>query len=612
MDNTEKTIIEIESAVVRFVGDSGDGMQLTGTQFTDTSAIAGNDVVTFPDFPSEIRAPAGTTGGVSGFQVNFSSNPVTSHGDAPDALVAMNPAGVVTNIKDLKHGGLLVVNGDSFGPIDLRKAGCEESPIAEGGVIYETYQVVEVPMTSLVTTALADVDLKASEKKRCKNFFALGLMYWIYDRSLEFTETWLKKKFAKKPIIAEANILALRAGYNYGDTIELFHNRYSIKSSDMPSGTYRQITGNAALAYGLTTATFASGLKLVYGSYPITPASDILHELAKLKHYDVRTVQAEDEIASIGVALGASYAGALGVTATSGPGLCLKTEFIGLAAMVELPLVIIDVQRGGPSTGLPTKTEQSDLMLALYGHNGEVSIPVIAPKSPINCFDMAREAARIAVEYMTPVILLSDGFIANSSDLWRVPKIDSLSTIPVEHFSGDADDYEVFGRNEKGARKWVVPGTPDLQHVLTGLEHNTKGDISYDGENHRDMSILRAEKIKKIADSLPPLEIMGPGEGDVLITGWGGTYGSICAAVKELRKTHPGLAYTHLTHINPLHNDLGTLISRFKKVVVAELNLGQLHSVIRAEYAVDAELICKLEGKPFLVSELINRISEYL
>ena len=612
MSDNKTSILEIESAVVRFVGDSGDGMQLTGNQFTDTSAVSGNDVVTFPDFPAEIRAPAGTVGGVSGFQVNFSSNPVTSHGDAPDALVAMNPAALITNVKDLKHGGLLVVNSDSFGAIDLRKAGIEHNPFENDTVLHETYQVVEVGMTKLVQTALEEIDLKASEKKRCKNFFALGLMYWVYDRSLDFSKNWIKKKFAKKPILIEANTIALEAGYAYGETIELFNNRYTIKSNDMPSGTYRQVTGNSALAYGLTTATFSSDLKLVYGSYPITPASDILHELAKLKHYDVRTVQAEDEIASIGVALGASYAGSLGVTATSGPGLCLKTEFLGLAAMVELPLVLVNVQRGGPSTGLPTKTEQSDLMLAMYGHNGEISVPVIAPKSPVDCFYTAREAVRIAVEYMTPVIVLSDGFVANSSDLWRVPDIKSLDKVDVEFYEGDAEGYEVFARDEKGARKWVIPGTPDLQHTLTGLEHNTLGDISYDGENHQKMTLERAEKIKNIAKSLPSLEVMGPDSGDVLVIGWGGTYGSICAAVKELRKTHKTLSYTHLTHLNPLHNDLEALMSRFKKVVVVEINLGQLHKVIRSEFAIDAELICKIEGKPFLVSELVNSISEYL
>lgn len=604
---------ELESAVVRFCGDSGDGMQLTGNQFTDTSAISGNDVSTFPDFPAEIRAPAGTTGGVSGFQVNFSSRSVETPGDQPDALVAMNPAAYKMNIDDLKPGGILVVNSDAFGKIDLRKAGYESSPLVDNIALYEKYEVYEVPMTSLIDEALKDLDMKPAHRRRCKNFLALGLMYWTYDRDLDYTEKWIRNKFKGKDILIEANLKALQTGYNYGETAEIFNSRYQIKQTKMPKGVYRQVTGNTALAFGLITASQKSGLDLVYATYPITPASDILHELAKHKNFGAKTVQCEDEIASIGVALGASYAGSLGVTASSGPGICLKGEFLGLALTVELPLVIVNVQRGGPSTGLPTKTEQSDLMLSLYGRNGEGPIPVIAPSSPVDCFEAAYEASRIAIQYMTPVILLSDGYLANSSDLWRVPDAAAIPEIEVDFLEESEEQYLPYKRDpETYARRWVKPGTPDMQHLLTGLEKDEAGNISYDAKNHSVMSHNRKNKVEAIAKSYPKTQIYGKDSGKVLVIGWGGTFGNIHTAVTEIQKKNDDISYVHLRYINPLPLDLGDIISRFDKIVVPELNLGQLVKVIRDKYVVDAQSITKIEGKPFKVSELTEQLISFL
>ena len=612
MSDTINTL-EVDSAVVRFCGDSGDGMQLTGNQFTDTSAISGNDISTFPDFPAEIRAPAGTTGGVSGFQVNFSSKNVETPGDQPDALVAMNPAAYKMNIEDLKKGGLLIVNSDAFGKIDLRKANYESNPLEDNIALRENYEVHEVPMTSMVDEALKDFDMKPAVRRRCKNFFALGLMYWIYDRSLDYTEKWINTKFAGKQILIDANLKALHAGYNYGETAEIFNSRYQVKQTEMSPGIYRQVTGNVALAYGLVTAGQKAGLDVVYATYPITPASDILHELAKHKNFGVKTVQAEDEIASIGVALGASYAGSLGVTASSGPGICLKGEFLGLALITELPLVIVDVQRGGPSTGLPTKTEQSDLLLAMYGRNGEGPIPVVAASSPVDCFDAAIEASRIAIEYMTPVLLLSDGFVANSSDLWKVPNAEDIQDINCEFLTEMEGEYLPYERNpETGARKWVKPGTPELQHLLTGLEKDKTGSISYDAKNHSDMCHARQAKVDAIAKSYPATEIHGKDSGKLLVLGWGGTYGNIHTAVTNIQKETDEVSYVHLRHINPLPNDLGDIIKRFDKVVVAELNLGQLVTVIRGKYAIDAQSITKIEGKPFKVSDLTEQIKSFL
>jgi 2-oxoglutarate/2-oxoacid ferredoxin oxidoreductase subunit alpha len=605
--------INIENAVIRFCGDSGDGMQLTGNQFTDTSAIAGNDISTFPDFPAEIRAPAGTTSGVSGFQVNFSSNNVETPGDQPDALVAMNAAAFKINLEELKKGGLLIVNSDSFGKIDLRKAGYESNPLEDNVALHEEYEVYEVPMTSLVQEALKDLDLKASNKKRCKNFFALGLMYWVYDRPLKHSEEWVKNKFKGKDLLIEANTKALHAGYYYGETCEIFNSRFNIAKTEMKQGLYRQITGNTAVAYGLITGAQKANLDLLYATYPITPASDILHELATHKNYGVKTVQAEDEIASIGIALGASYAGSLGVTASSGPGICLKTEFMGLALITELPLVIVNVQRGGPSTGLPTKTEQSDLMLALYGRNGEGPMPVIAAKSPVDCFEAAYEAVRIALTYMTPVMLLTDGYIANSSDLWEIPNAEDIPDIDINFLTEQEGPYLPYKRDpETGARQWVKPGTPDLQHLLTGLEKDEAGNICYDGKNHQKMSDARQAKVDAVAKSYPKTEILGKESGKVLVIGWGGTYGNIHTAITEIHQEHDNVSYVHLRYINPLPLDLGDIISRFEQVVVPEINLGQLVKVIRDKYAVDAKGINKIEGKPFKVAEMVEQIKSFL
>lgn len=606
--------INIENAVVRFCGDSGDGMQLTGNQFTDTSAIAGNDISTFPDFPAEIRAPAGTTSGVSGFQVNFSSNNVETPGDQPDALVAMNAAAYRINIEDLKKGGLLIVNSDSFGKIDLRKAGYESNPLEDNVQLHEEYEVYEVAMTSLVKEALKDVDLRPKDKLRSKNFFALGLMYWVYDRPLSHSEEWVKNKFKGKDLLIEANIKALHAGYYYGETCEIFNSRFNINKTEMDSGLYRQITGNTALAYGLITGAQKANLDLLYATYPITPASDILHELATHKNYGVKTVQAEDEIASIGVALGASYAGALGVTASSGPGICLKTEFLGLALITELPLVIVDVQRGGPSTGLPTKTEQSDLLLALYGRNGEGPMPVIAASSPVDCFEAAYEAAKIALTYMTPVLLLSDGYIANSSDLWKIPDAANIPDIDVKFKTEKGEeDYKPYARDpETLAREWAIPGTPDLQHLLTGLEKDEAGNICYNAANHSKMCHLRQDKVDAVAKSYPKTKIYGKGSGKVLVIGWGGTFGNLHTAVTEIQKETDEISYVHLRYINPLPLDLGDIISQFDEIVIPELNLGQLIKVIRDKYAVDAKGINKIEGKPFKVAEMIEQLKSFL
>ena len=604
---------ELESAVVRFCGDSGDGMQLTGNQFTDTSAISGNDVSTFPDFPAEIRAPAGTTGGVSGFQVNFSSKAVETPGDQPDALVAMNPAAFKVNIEDLKKGGILILNSSAFGKIDLRKAGYESSPLEDNIALYETYEVYEVPMTGLVDEALKDFDMKPAHRRRCKNFLALGLMYWIYDRDLDYTEKWIRAKFKGKDLLIDANLKALHTGYNYGETAEIFNSRYNIKQTEMPKGLYRQVIGNTALAYGLIAAANKAKLDLVYATYPITPASDILHELAKHKNFGVKTVQAEDEIASIGIALGASYAGSLGVTASSGPGICLKGEFLGLALITELPLVIVDVQRGGPSTGLPTKTEQSDLLLAMYGRNGEGPIPVIAPSSPVDCFEAAYEACRIAIEYMTPVLLLSDGYVANSSDLWKLPDADAIPEIDANFLGETEEKYLPYKRDpETLARRWVKPGTPNMQHLLTGLEKDEAGNISYDAKNHSDQSHNRKNKVEAIAKSYPKTEVLGKGSGKVLVVGWGGTYGNIHTSVSEIHKETDEVSYVHLRYINPLPLDLGDIISKFDKVVVPEINLGQLVKIIRDKYVVDAHSITKIEGKPFKVMELAEQIKSFL
>ena len=601
---------EATNIVIRFCGDSGDGMQLTGTQFTDSSAIIGNDINTFPDFPAEIRAPAGTEAGVSGFQINFSSEIVNTPGDYLDALVAMNPASLKKNLPDLKNGGLLLVNSNSFSKINIEKAGYTSTPINDA--LKAKFSIHEIEMTTLVEKALKDIDLKSNLKRRCKNFFALGLTYWIYHRPLDYTINWIKNKFKGKENLIQANIKTLKAGYSYGITTELSHHRWTVASRKVKSGKYRQITGNTAISYGLITGAIKSNLNLVYATYPITPASDILHELSKHKNFNVKTIQAEDEIAAAGIALGASYAGSLGITASSGPGICLKAEFIGLAVAVELPLVICNIQRGGPSTGLPTKTEQSDLLLALYGRNGESPVPVIAPSSPGNCFDIALTAVKIAVEYMTPVLLLSDGYLANGSDLWKIPDTKKLTTITPQYAQNDRE-YKPYARDKKTlSRKWAIPGTKNLEHTLTGLEKSLDGTISYDPNNHEKMSKLREQKIQRIADSLPPITINGKNKGKILIIGWGGTYGAINSVVTQLQNEKYSISHIHLCYINPLPNDLKKIISNFDNIIVPELNLGQLIKLLKTRYKANFYNINKIQGQPFKVNELKNEILKIL
>lgn len=598
---------QVEAATIRFCGDSGDGMQLAGTQMSTTSALAGNDVATFPDYPAEIRAPRGTKAGVSGFQIHFASRKIFTPGDRVDALVAMNPAALATNLQDLVPGGLLVVNSEAFAKRDLELAGYAANPLADGSL--EGYQLISVDMTRLTRSAVEDLGVGTKEADRCRNFFAMGLAFWLYDRSLEPTQKFIAEKFGRRPAIAEANRRALRAGYDYGETTESFRVRYSVGPAPLPPGLYRNITGNQALAWGLMTASNLSGCDLLYASYPITPASDILHELARRKNFGVRTFQAEDEISAISAAIGGAYGGAMGVTGTSGPGLSLKTEALGLAVMTELPLLVIDVQRAGPSTGMPTKTEQADLNMALYGRHGECPLPVLAARSPADCFEVAIEAWRIAVRYMTPVLVLSDAYVANGSEPWRVPDVASLTRIEVRHPEADADgdQFLPYGRNEWLARPWAVPGTPGLMHRIGGLEkQESTGAVSYDPENHRHMIELRARKVAQIADDLPPQAIEGPDKGRLLVVGWGGTYGSLATAIREMwGRGESDVALAHLRHLNPLPADFGRILSRYDRVLVAELNCGQLRARIRAEYLIDAAGLNKTTGRPLTVAEVI-------
>ena len=598
---------QLEGATVRFCGDSGDGMQLAGAQLTNTSALAGNDVATFPDYPAEIRAPRGTKAGVSGFQIHFASRKIFTPGDQVDALVAMNPAALATNIQDLVPGGLLIVNRDAFTRRDLELADYESNPLDDGSL--DRYQLVPVDMTRLVRLAVEELGLGTKEADRCRNFYAMGLVFWLYDRSLEPTRKFILEKFGRRPDIAEANRRALQAGYNYGETTEEFHVRYSVGPAPLPPGLYRNVTGNQALAWGAMTAAHLSGCDLLYASYPITPASDILHELARRKNFGVRTFQAEDEISAISAAIGAAYGGAMGMTGTSGPGLSLKTEALGLAVMTELPLLIVDVQRAGPSTGMPTKTEQADLNMALFGRHGECPLPVLAARSPADCFQVAIAAWRIAVRYMTPVLILSDAYVANGSEPWLVPDLATLARIEVRHpeagHNGDA--FEPYARDERLARPWALPGTAGLMHRIGGLEkQDISGAVSYEPKNHQHMIELRARKIAGIARELPPQEIEGPQEGGLLVVGWGGTYGALATAAAEMwRRGHRDVALAHLRHLNPLPADLGRILSRYRRVLVAELNSGQLRARLRAEYLVDAAGLNKTTGRPFTVSELV-------
>jgi len=610
----DKRTEERNTIVIRFCGDSGDGMQLAGSQMTNVSAVFGNDVSTLPDFPAEIRAPAGSLAGVSGFQLHFSSNEIFTPGDAVDTLVAMNPAALKTNIADLKRGGTLIVNADSFDKGDLKKAGYESNPLDDEDLL-APFDVHKVEMTRLTRDAVDGLGLSTREADRCKNFFALGLIYWLYDRDPTPTLNWVTQKFAKKPEIADANLKALKGGQNYGNSTGSFRVHYRVPPAQLAPGKYRKITGNEALAVGLATAAKLAERPLFYAGYPITPASDILHELSRLKNFGVRTFQAEDEIAAMSAAVGAAFAGEFSVTASSGPGICLKGEAMGLGVMTELPMVIVDVQRGGPSTGLPTKTEQSDLMLAMFGRNGESPLPIVAAATPGDCFWMAQEAMRIAVEFMTPVILLSDGYIANGAEPWRVPAVEDLVPIKTQHptDANSEDGYQPYLRDERLVRPWAKVGTPGLMHRLGGLEKSDiSGNVDYDPNNHEHMSHVRAEKVANVADAIPEQDIFGAQQGDVLVLSWGGTFGAVRQAVKTLSEGGHSVGHAHLRYLNPFPRNLSTLFDNFQTILVAELNLGQLVRLIRSEFLIDAQGYNKIQGKPFQVSELIEAIEAHL
>ncbi|HOY28273.1 MAG TPA: 2-oxoacid:acceptor oxidoreductase subunit alpha [Flavobacteriales bacterium] len=613
-----KTVEERRNVVILFAGDSGDGIQLTGAQFTDTNALFGNDVSTFPNFPAEIRAPQGTMAGVSGYQLHFGSVELFTAGDQCDVLVVMNAAALRANLGKLRKGGTIIANSDGFYSKNLRLAGYidQQDPMTDGSLANYTLHAVDV--TKMTRNALEGMTLGMKEKDRCKNMFVLGFVNWMYSRSLENSERFLEGKFGKKPELLEANKKALLAGYNYGDTSETFTTRFEVKPAPMPKGTYRSITGNQGTALGLIAGAQKAGLDLFYGSYPITPASDILHELAKHKNFGVKTFQAEDEIAAICSAIGASYGGALGITASSGPGIALKGEAMGLAFMLEIPLVIVNVQRGGPSTGLPTKTEQADLFQAVHGRNGEAPIPVLAASSPTDCFEMAFEAVRIAVEHMTPVILLTDGYIANGAEPWQFPKARDLKPIKppfaTPKVAGDMEKFLPYLRDEKGVRPWAIPGMAGLQHRIGGIEkEDGTGNISYDPLNHEKMVRLRAEKVRKVVENVPPLDLAnGVESGDLLILGWGSTYGAIRTAVNEMCAEGNCVGHLHLRYLFPFRKELGEILSRYKRVLIPEMNSGQLRQLIRAEYLVDAKGLNKIQGMPFSAAEIKAAAKEFL
>jgi len=623
---------ELDSAVIRFCGDSGDGMQLIGTQFTNVSAAFGNDISTFPDFPAEIRAPVGTLAGVSGFQLHFSNRDIFTPGDQVDALVVMNPAALKTNVADLKRGGILIVNEDEFDSSSLDKAGYSSNPL-DDPALGSKYDVHRVPMTRLTRDAVEGLGLSTKEAGRCKNFFSLGLVYWLYERDPNPTISWLNDKFKKTPKFGDANLKALQGGMHYGESTETFATTYRVGKAKLPSGKYRKLTGNEATAWGLVTAAKRCGKKLFFSGYPITPASDILHELSMMKNFGVRTVQAEDEIAAIAAVCGAAFAGEVAATASSGPGICLKAEAINLGIMTELPMVIVDVQRGGPSTGLPTKTEQADLLLAMFGRNSDSPIPIVAAASPSDCFDMAQEAVRIAVEFMTPVFLLTDGYIANGSEPWRIPNFADLPPIKVEHptapnslpgvtsdahhgngeSEGGTPHFLPYLRNEKGARPWAIPGTPGLEHRIGGIEkaENT-GNIDYSPGNHHKMVMNRMKKVEGIANYIPLQAVEGPTKGKLLVLSWGGTYGAVRTAVHQVQAAGKSVAHAHLRYMNPFPRNLGDVIKSYEKVLIPELNTGNLRLLIRAKYLVDAAGLNKIAGKPFLVHELVDEINKML
>jgi 2-oxoglutarate/2-oxoacid ferredoxin oxidoreductase subunit alpha len=622
-----KPTMPIDDATVRFCGDSGDGMQLAGTQLTNTSALVGNDVATFPDFPAEIRAPRGTKAGVSGFQIHFASKEIFTPGDQVDALVAMNPAALVTNLSDLVKGGILIVNKDSFDDKGLQQAGYAQNPLEDGSL--DSYRLFPIEMTKINRVAVEDLGLSQKEADRCRNFFAMGLVFWLYDRPLEPTLRYIDEKFAKAAQVAEANRRALRAGYNYGETTEAFSAHFVVAKAKLPAGTYRNITGNQALAWGLVTASKRSGCPLFLGSYPITPASDILHELTRYKNFGVRTFQAEDEIAAMTSAIGAAFGGSMAVTTSSGPGIALKQEGIGLAVMTELPMIIVNVQRGGPSTGLPTKTEQADLLQAICGRNGECPVPVLAACGPGDCFEIVQEAWQIAVHYMTPVMVLSDGYIANGSEPWQIPDVKSLRPIEVRHPSpmnfapgsetngsgGNSTNGEShpafmpYARDQRLARPWALPGTPGLMHRIGGLEkQDITGNVNYEPENHQHMVNLRAAKVAGIARELPLQTVDGPGQGKLLVLSWGGTYGACATAVHDVAARGGSVAHAHLRYLNPFPLNLPELLKRYEKVLIPELNLGQLRLLIRGMFLIDAQGLNKVQGKTFTVAEVVSKI----
>ena len=613
---TSKPIEELSGATVRLAGDSGDGMQLLGTQLTNSSALLGNDVATYPDFPAEIRAPRGTRAGVSGFQVQFAAQEIFTPGDGVDALVAMNPAALVTNLTDLKPGGILIVNAESFTDKDLKLAALEKDPLDDPKL--ENYRLIKVDMTRITREAVKDTGVSTKLADRCKNFFAMGLVFWLYGRDIEPTLRFIDAKFGTKPEIAEANRRALNAGWNYGETTEAFASTYHVGPAKLPPGKYRNIMGNQALAWGLITAAQLSDKQLFLGSYPITPASDVLHELSRYKNLGVRTFQAEDEIAAVCSAIGAAFGGAMGVTTSSGPGIALKAEGIGLGVMLELPMIVIDIQRGGPSTGLPTKTEQADLLQVMFGRNGECPVPVIAARSPADCFDVAIEAWRIATRLMTPVFILSDGYIANGSEPWRIPKVADLEPIKIEHPGPPTNDeaFLPYQRDELLARPWALPGTEGLMHRIGGLEkEDITGNVSYDPENHEHMVKTRAQKVANVAKLIAPQDVMGPEQGDVLVVSWGGTYGACLTAVHRCQAAGVEVAHAHLRWLNPFPPNLGELLRKYDRILVPELNGGQLAMLLKSQFAdadrpLHIESLNKIQGKPFNVSEIMDRIRE--
>jgi 2-oxoglutarate ferredoxin oxidoreductase subunit alpha len=612
IETIDKHLEELDTVTIRFAGDSGDGMQLTGTQFTNTSAIMGNDISTLPDFPAEIRAPAGSLPGVSGFQLNFSNHDIRTPGDQPNVLVAMNPAALKVNLPDLEEGGTLIINSDEFTKDNLEHAAYKSNPLEDGSLA--GYRVHQLPISTLNRNALkGNVQLSRKEIDRSKNFYALGVLYWLYDRPLDATMSWISDKFKKNPELVKANEVALKTGYNFAETTEVFTTHYTVKKAVIAPGRYRKITGNEATAIGFVAAAQLAGRPLFYGSYPITPASDILHELARHKNYGVKTFQAEDEIAAVCAAIGASFAGHIGLTGTSGPGVALKQEAIGLAVMTELPLVIINVQRGGPSTGLPTKTEQADLFQAVWGRNGECPAIVIAPATPADCFDMAIEAVRLAFKYMVPVFYLSDGYLANGAEPWALPEIDRLPKIDV-NFVTDPTNFMPYSRDPVTlARPWALPGTPGLEHRIGGIEkQHITGNVNYDPENHHQMVLLRQEKVDRAVADIPPVEVFGEKTGKVLVLGWGSTYGSITSAVERLQNEGKSVSSAHLRHLNPFPKDLGEVLAGFETVIIPEMNLGQLCTMIRAKYLIDAVAFSKVKGRPFQIREIVGKVEEYL